>query len=159
MNELPTLVIRGICDYCDSHKQKKCQGSAALTAAAYTKLLLSAMPVLQTTPGSLKGNRERHWVISLPRNPKFVGGQDEITKLEELLAMQDGPRRIAITGLGGVGKTQIALEVTYRIRDRVHECTVFWVPCTSHALLKQMFLRFAEILGLHGVKPADVKKR
>ncbi|KAL4732833.1 hypothetical protein BDV11DRAFT_215149 [Aspergillus similis] len=110
MNELPTLVIRG----------KQWQGYAALTAAAYTKLLL----------------RERHWVVSLPRNSKFVGRQDEITKLEELLTMRDGPRRIAITGLGGVGKTQIALE-----------CTVLW-----------MFLRFAEILGIHGVKPADAKE-
>ncbi|KAL3435108.1 purine and uridine phosphorylase [Aspergillus tetrazonus] len=145
MNELPTL--------------KKWQGYAALTAAAYTKLLLLAMPVLQTTPGSLKGNRERHWIISLPRNPKFVGRQEEITNLEELLTMQDGPRRIAITGLGEVGKTQIALEVAYRIRDRDHDCTVLWVPCTSRALIEQMFLRFAEILGLHGVKPADVKEQ
>lgn len=45
MNELPTLVIRGIADYCDSHKQKEWQGYAALTAAAFTKLLLAVMPV------------------------------------------------------------------------------------------------------------------
>ncbi|KAL4744209.1 hypothetical protein BDW72DRAFT_189069 [Aspergillus terricola var. indicus] len=45
MNELPTLIIRGICDYCDSHKQKQWQGYAALTAAAYAKLLLSVVPV------------------------------------------------------------------------------------------------------------------
>ncbi|KAL4774447.1 hypothetical protein BDW60DRAFT_214958 [Aspergillus nidulans var. acristatus] len=159
MNELPTVVIRGICDYCDSHKQKQWQGYAALTAAAYAKLLLLAMPVLRTISGSLRGNRGRHWVVPLPRNPKFVGRQDEIMKLEKLLTMQDGPGRIAITGLGGVGKTQIALEVAYRIRDRDHECTVLWVPCTSHALIEQMFLRFAEILGLHGVKPADVKEQ
>ncbi|KAL4786932.1 nucleoside phosphorylase domain-containing protein [Aspergillus varians] len=37
MNQLQTLVIRGICDYCDSHKQKEWQGYAALAAAAYTK--------------------------------------------------------------------------------------------------------------------------
>ncbi|KAL3428755.1 purine and uridine phosphorylase [Aspergillus tetrazonus] len=159
MNVLPTLVIRGICDYCDSHKQKQWQGYAALTAAAYTKLLLSAIPVLQTIPGSPKESREQHWVVSLPRNPKFVGRQDEITKLEELITMQDGPRRIAITGLGGVGKTQIALEVAYRIRDQDQECTVLWVPCTSHALIEQMFFRFAEILGIHGVKPADAKEQ
>ncbi|KAL2820697.1 hypothetical protein BJX63DRAFT_280804 [Aspergillus granulosus] len=45
MDSLPTLVIRGICDYCDSHKQKQWQGYAALTAAAYAKLLLSVVPV------------------------------------------------------------------------------------------------------------------
>ncbi|KAL4870606.1 hypothetical protein BDV12DRAFT_207612 [Aspergillus spectabilis] len=44
MNQLPTLVIRGICNYCDSHKQKQWQGYAALTAAAYTRLLRSVMP-------------------------------------------------------------------------------------------------------------------
>ncbi|GAB1211740.1 hypothetical protein ATERTT37_000864 [Aspergillus terreus] len=43
MNQLPTLVIRGICDYCDSHKQKDWQGYAALTAAAYTKSLFLGM--------------------------------------------------------------------------------------------------------------------
>jgi hypothetical protein len=79
MDEFPTLVIRVISDYCDSHKQKHWQGYAALTAAAYAKLLLSVMPVCRTD-SSL-----RHWVVSLARNPKFVGRQDEITKLEELI--------------------------------------------------------------------------
>ncbi|GFF63247.1 hypothetical protein IFM51744_11107 [Aspergillus udagawae] len=44
MDELPTLVIRGICDYCDSHKNKKWQGYAALAAAAYAKAFLSGIP-------------------------------------------------------------------------------------------------------------------
>ncbi|KAL4985444.1 hypothetical protein BDW68DRAFT_144681 [Aspergillus falconensis] len=158
MNDLPTLVIRGICDYCDSHKQKQWQGYAALTAAAYAKLLLSTIPVCRASP-SLLENKPQHWVVPLPRNPKFVGRQDEIGKLEELLTTRDGPRRVAITGLGGVGKTQVALEVAYRIRDQDKECSVLWVPCTSHALIEQTFLRFAEILGLQGVKPADVKER
>ncbi|KAF7588768.1 hypothetical protein BBP40_005234 [Aspergillus hancockii] len=35
MNQLPCLVIRGICDYADSRKNKKWQGYAALTAAVY----------------------------------------------------------------------------------------------------------------------------
>jgi nucleoside phosphorylase len=44
MDELPTLVIRGICDYCDSHKNKEWQGYAALVAAAYAKAFLSGIP-------------------------------------------------------------------------------------------------------------------
>lgn len=46
MDELPSLVIRGICDYCDSHKHKEWQPYAALTAAAYAKTLLSTVPVI-----------------------------------------------------------------------------------------------------------------
>ncbi|KAJ5928438.1 hypothetical protein N7466_007394 [Penicillium verhagenii] len=41
MNVLPSLIIRGICDYSDSHKNNRWQKYAAATAAAYTKLLLS----------------------------------------------------------------------------------------------------------------------
>jgi nucleoside phosphorylase len=41
MNNFPCLVIRGICDYSDSHKRKDWQGYAAMVAAAYAKDLLS----------------------------------------------------------------------------------------------------------------------
>ncbi|KAM3547325.1 hypothetical protein ARSEF4850_010091, partial [Beauveria asiatica] len=41
----PCLVIRGICDYADSHKSKQWQPYAASTAAAYAKELLSTVPV------------------------------------------------------------------------------------------------------------------
>ncbi len=41
MNTFPCLVIRGICDYSDTHKNKEWQAYAAATAAAYTKELLS----------------------------------------------------------------------------------------------------------------------
>ncbi|RAH40815.1 5'-methylthioadenosine/S-adenosylhomocysteine nucleosidase family protein [Aspergillus brunneoviolaceus CBS 621.78] len=41
MNTMPCLVIRGICDYADAHKNKAWQEYAAATAAAYAKVLLS----------------------------------------------------------------------------------------------------------------------
>ncbi|CAG9986795.1 unnamed protein product [Clonostachys byssicola] len=44
MNHFPCLVIRGICDYSDSHKNKKWQGFAAMAAAAYAKDLLYRIP-------------------------------------------------------------------------------------------------------------------
>ncbi|PCG88329.1 hypothetical protein PENOC_111470 [Penicillium occitanis (nom. inval.)] len=159
IDELPTLVIRGICDYCDSHKQKQWQGYAALTAAAYAKLLLLQIPIGLPDGSLIKNNTKQHWVVSLARNLKFVGRQDEITKLEELITMQDGPRRIAITGLGGVGKTQVALELAHRERDRDQECSVFWVPCTSHAMIEQAFLQIAQKLRLHNMNPAEVKEQ
>ncbi|KAG9691124.1 purine and uridine phosphorylase, partial [Aureobasidium melanogenum] len=43
MNHFPCLVIRGICDYSDSHKNKEWQGYAAMTAAAYAKDVLRRM--------------------------------------------------------------------------------------------------------------------
>ncbi|VUC31548.1 unnamed protein product [Clonostachys rosea] len=43
IDHFPCLVIRGICDYCDSHKNKDWQEYAATVAAAYAKELLLTM--------------------------------------------------------------------------------------------------------------------
>ncbi|OAL48192.1 purine and uridine phosphorylase, partial [Pyrenochaeta sp. DS3sAY3a] len=47
MNSFPCLVVRGICDYADSHKNKRWQPYAAGAAAAYAKEVLSAIPQSQ----------------------------------------------------------------------------------------------------------------
>jgi nucleoside phosphorylase len=49
MDNFPCLVIRGICDYADSHKNKQWQGYAAAAAATYAKELLSVIHPNQVT--------------------------------------------------------------------------------------------------------------
>ncbi|GKU14571.1 unnamed protein product [Fusarium langsethiae] len=44
-NHFPCVVIRGICDYSDSHRGREWQGYAALMAAAYAKQLLLQIPL------------------------------------------------------------------------------------------------------------------
>ncbi|TWU78727.1 hypothetical protein ED733_006439 [Metarhizium rileyi] len=58
VNNFPCLVIRGICDYSDTHKSKEWQGFAAMTAAAYAKDLLGrissdTVEEIQCTAGGL----------------------------------------------------------------------------------------------------------
>ncbi|KAK1255352.1 hypothetical protein MKX08_009347 [Trichoderma sp. CBMAI-0020] len=56
MDNFPCLVIRGICDYSDSHKNKQWQNYAAATAAGYAKELLSAVhdhQITDTPPAEL----------------------------------------------------------------------------------------------------------
>jgi nucleoside phosphorylase len=45
MNDFPCIIIRGICDYSDSHKNKEWQGYAAMAAAVYAKDLLCQVPL------------------------------------------------------------------------------------------------------------------
>ena len=55
MDSFPCLVIRGICNYVDSHKNKRWQPYAAAVAAAYMKELLSLIPptnLAQVAPAS-----------------------------------------------------------------------------------------------------------
>jgi nucleoside phosphorylase len=49
MNDFPCIVIRGICDYADSHKNDGWQKYAAITAAAYAKELLAHISPEQTS--------------------------------------------------------------------------------------------------------------
>ncbi|KAK1840600.1 Ankyrin repeat domain-containing protein 50-like protein 3 [Colletotrichum chrysophilum] len=60
LQDFPCLVIRGVCDYADSHKNKRWQEYAAATAAAFAKELLSVIPpdrVLQEKPIPQSGNQ------------------------------------------------------------------------------------------------------
>ena len=62
MDDFPCLVIRGICDYADSHKNKRWQPYAAATAAAYAKELLAIIPSSQTiaTVRAVQAVQQRH---------------------------------------------------------------------------------------------------
>lgn len=53
MLDFPCIVIRGICDYADSHKNREWQGYAALAAASYTKELLGYVPRAQVSQEKL----------------------------------------------------------------------------------------------------------
>jgi nucleoside phosphorylase len=53
VDEFPCLVVRGICDYADSHKLKKWQPYAAATAAAFAKEFLSSFPGQYGQPAAL----------------------------------------------------------------------------------------------------------
>lgn len=47
--DFPCLAIRGISDYCDSHKNDDWHGYAAAAAAAYARQLLFHLPIDQVT--------------------------------------------------------------------------------------------------------------
>jgi nucleoside phosphorylase len=59
MDSFPCLVVRGICDYADSHKNKRWQPYAAATAAAYAKEVLSVIP-----PSKVEAERKIGEVLS-----------------------------------------------------------------------------------------------
>ncbi|OCL02067.1 purine and uridine phosphorylase [Glonium stellatum] len=60
MDDFPCLVIRGICDYSDTHKNKRWQPYAAATAAAYTKELLKIIPA-----GEVESIKEAAKIVNL----------------------------------------------------------------------------------------------
>ncbi|KAL2859115.1 P-loop containing nucleoside triphosphate hydrolase protein [Aspergillus lucknowensis] len=98
-------------------------------------------------------------MVPFQKNLGFVGREEEIARIEELIEQTNGPAKIAICGLGGVGKTQIALELAYHMRARDSHWSVFWIPCISHDSVEQAYLSIAQTVGIQGVKPAEAKER
>lgn len=96
MDQLPCLVIRGICDYCDSHKHKQWQGYAALTAAAYTKALLEIVPLYSNPSNHRK--ETRHGKVPSTRNLERIKGilQPSVHPLDMYESI--GKRRVSGTG-------------------------------------------------------------
>ncbi|KAL4788952.1 purine and uridine phosphorylase [Aspergillus venezuelensis] len=142
----------GVCDYADSHKSKLWQAYAAATGASVAKAFLEYwMP-----PASQLVFRN----IPFPRNKGFVGRGEQLNKLEELLFSPGCQRKVAITGLEGVGKTQLALEYTYQIQQTRPKCSIYWISATNFEMLEQTYFNITQQLQLPGLEGegADAKK-
>lgn len=160
MNVFPCLVIRGICDYADSHKNKKWQPYSAAMAAAFAKELLRVLPPVKMEltrsasdglPVAAMRPQKALWIVPFCRNANFVGRQAQLDGLKDALFVGHHAR-VALTGLGGVGKTQIALELAYQVREKYPDCSVFWVPATSKKSLEQAYLDVGRQLGIPGLE-------
>ncbi|KAH7029852.1 putative kinesin light chain [Microdochium trichocladiopsis] len=165
MNNLPCLVVRGICDYADAHKNKLWQPYAAATAAAVTKELLSIVPPLAAKADSHSietARAKRHFFVPFGQNENFVGREDILQQLLERIhptAFPNTCQRTVIEGLGGMGKTQVAIESAYRVREAHPDCSVFWVPAVDMVVFENAYREIGLVLGVEGVESegADVK--
>jgi tetratricopeptide (TPR) repeat protein len=98
--------------------------------------------------------------VPFERNPNFTGREFQLAKLEKELSKQGQTTKLAITGLGGVGKTQLVLELVYRVRDKHKSRSIIWIPATNMESLHQAYLDVAQKLCIPGWedKKADVKR-
>jgi tetratricopeptide (TPR) repeat protein len=86
------------------------------------------------------------WNLPHHPNPNFTGREDLLAALSSAPAGEASVLTQAITGLGGVGKTQVAVEYAYSHR-RDYE-VVWWVRAEEPLTLVQDFAALAPVLGL-----------
>ncbi|KAL2155112.1 hypothetical protein VTH82DRAFT_3788 [Thermothelomyces myriococcoides] len=89
-----------------------------------------------------------YYYIPLPENPRFVGRKETLDTLKARLFENKECRKAAIVGLGGVGKTQIALQLAYWTKKYRPEFSIFWVPALSNATFDQAFTALAKMLPI-----------
>jgi tetratricopeptide (TPR) repeat protein len=96
------------------------------------------------------------WFVPLPRNPYFTGREEILESLYTQIGVDHAvalTQSSALHGLGGVGKTQIALEYAYR--HALEYSAVFWIRAEMEGQIIASLLRIAETLQLSGRDDTD----
>ncbi|KAF7136892.1 hypothetical protein CNMCM5793_006507 [Aspergillus hiratsukae] len=106
--------------------------------------------------------RESHFCVPFGRNRDFVGRESILKLLFTIIPPSvevDDCQRTAIEGLGGVGKTQIALEAAFGVRDQYPGCSIFWVPALNATSFENAYREIGRQIGVNGIDEdkADVK--
>ena len=89
------------------------------------------------------------WSVPYRRNPFFTGREEILTHLYTVLRSSKTvalTQPQAISGLGGIGKTQIAIEYAFRYRDQYQ--AIFWVNASTREALSADFTALAILLDL-----------
>ncbi|KAH8652837.1 hypothetical protein BGZ61DRAFT_511124 [Ilyonectria robusta] len=130
--DFPCMVIRGISDYCDTHKNDQWHGYAAAliggrncntqSNSAAFRLPINLSEIFEVT--------------------RFVAREEELGRIQDILKGAVGRRTAVLHGLGGIGKTQLA--IAYFKRHREDYSTAIWLNARDETALKQSFARIAE---------------
>ncbi|KAL7797816.1 hypothetical protein V8C43DRAFT_303565 [Trichoderma afarasin] len=116
MNHFPCLVIRGICDYSDSHKNEEWRGYAAMVAAMYTKDLL-----YQIAPNRVEAEKKIGDLLSdyrdIAREHRDIAKEHRDIVMEDIQFQEEEKRRQE--------------EEIYRVEKRV-ENTCLWFLQHEH---------------------------
>ncbi|KAK1963337.1 hypothetical protein LY78DRAFT_203032 [Colletotrichum sublineola] len=88
------------------------------------------------------------FVVPFEHNNDIIDRPDLFAKLDNLLPPVAEYQSAALWGLGGSGKTQIALEFAFR-RFRETDCSVYWVHAGNEATFAQDYEKIARRAGLN----------
>lgn len=91
------------------------------------------------------------WVVPFRRNKDFVGRESVLGTLLKTIKPEDDVddcQRAAIEGLGGIGKTHIALEAAFRVRSACPNCSIFWVPANDATSFENAYRQIGQRLKL-----------
>ncbi|MFI1763436.1 FxSxx-COOH system tetratricopeptide repeat protein [Streptomyces sp. NPDC020800] len=116
-------------------------------------------PPMSTTPQrTVEGERTvqpRVWGNLPPRNQNFTGRNELLELLEQRL--REGTTTVlpeAIHGMGGVGKTQLAIEYAYQHQSDYD--IVWWIPSERPGQIGQSLVELAKRLGLVTTSEANI---
>ncbi|EXL45103.1 hypothetical protein FOCG_13864 [Fusarium oxysporum f. sp. radicis-lycopersici 26381] len=146
----------------DHLKLNKFSGPLDRSFLAVSRQIFTMCNTAKNTVEDIAVSPRQHWMVPFERNEGFVGREDVLRLLLDRIspsANKDACQRTVIQGLGGIGKTQIALEVAFRLRDADPSCSVFWVPAVDATTFENAYRDIGQRLRVAGLDDdkADVK--
>ena len=94
------------------------------------------------------------WTVKYDLEADFVGRDGIMSTIEEQLT--EGNRRAALAGIGGVGKSRIAIQYSHRYRQLHPKSHIFWVHGGSRSRFETDYRNIARLLDLSGREDPDV---
>ncbi|KAJ6060697.1 hypothetical protein N7444_002551 [Penicillium canescens] len=88
------------------------------------------------------------WTVPFPPDPDFVSREALLEQIDEKVSIPGS--RIALVGLGGVGKTQLALEYSHRVRQQSLETSIFWIHASNAARCEKSLRDLADRAKIPG---------
>ncbi|KAL8924084.1 MAG: hypothetical protein Q9208_004221 [Pyrenodesmia sp. 3 TL-2023] len=113
--------------------------------AGVLKLLLKTanrdtdLPLWPVTQVDAPCSTTASYCIPFRRNRRFIGRTKKLKELEEKLIISSHCQELALVGLGGVGKTQVALQFAYTVKEHWPEYSIFWAPAIGAESFEQAY--------------------
>ena len=122
---------------------RRVTGQPAISKPALGSLIEKSARLPSLPPRERKQDFEPVWQVRHRKSVFFTGREQVLTDLRKALEERG---TAALSGLGGIGKTQTATEYAYRYRELY--TAVFWVDAESREALLAGFVSIAGALNL-----------
>lgn len=140
------IIVKGICDWADGNKNENKDGNQLIAAESAVSLCEAVFSenvfsVLYNEDSKISSKKKDY---KMPMRNKLFSGRDAI--LDSITDKFISSNIVVLSGLSGIGKSQIAKEYVYRYQEKFESST--WITATDYTQLIQEYSLFIECFNL-----------